>query len=95
MIRFSDPRIVALSREDAFVLHNGAGQSLDVLDGEVWLTVEGDSRDYVLATGDRFDIRGPEAVVVTTLSRDAVLFRTGASTPAVDSCPPIREPAPA
>ncbi|MFO1319636.1 MAG: DUF2917 domain-containing protein [Burkholderiales bacterium] len=93
MIRFSDPRIVALSREDAFVLQNGTGQSLDVLEGEIWLTVEGDPRDYVLAAGERFDVRGPEAIVVTALSPDAVLFRTGAAAVTAERRAPIHETA--
>lgn len=87
MIRFSDPRIVALSRDDAFVLRDGTGQSLDVLDGEVWITREGDSRDHVLSAGQRFDIPGPGVVVATPLSDSAVLVRNGASQPVAERRP--------
>lgn len=91
MIRFADPRIVALSREDAFALRNGSGQSLDVLDGEIWLTIEGDTHDYVLSAGQRFEIRDPGVVVVTPLTGNAVLMRNGAGNTVTERRTEVRE----
>jgi hypothetical protein len=48
-------------------LHGGEHLALTCVDGQLWLTCEGDARDYVLGAGDTVHVDAPGHVVVQAL----------------------------
>lgn len=53
-----------LRRGETVILAKSRGKSLHCLSGYVWVTVEGETEDYVLAPNDEFKIpRGGKVVV--------------------------------
>ncbi|QSQ28523.1 DUF2917 domain-containing protein [Pyxidicoccus parkwayensis] len=48
-------------------LHGGQHLALTCADGQLWLTREGDARDYVLGPGDTVQVDAPGHVVVQAL----------------------------
>jgi quercetin dioxygenase-like cupin family protein len=48
---------VALDRLGGLSLRNAAGAAITCLAGRLWITQEGDRRDFVLAPGESFRVR--------------------------------------
>jgi hypothetical protein len=43
------------------------GVSISCLEGDLWITQQGDSRDYMIGPGERFVVDAPGRVVVSSL----------------------------
>ncbi len=52
-------------------------QTLQIVSGSVWLTVEGEAQDYWLAAGDTFDVT-PDRLVVMEADHDACCIEASA-----------------
>lgn len=60
---------VRLARDEVWGMHTSSGEPwvLTCEEGLLWLTREGDSRDFVLRPGDVVELDGPGHVVVQAL----------------------------
>jgi DUF2917 family protein len=56
-------------------LPKGAGGHLAVLEGHVWLTLDGDPRDVVLSPGEQLFLERPEKALFSALGGDARILR--------------------
>ena len=53
-----------LRKGEILRLHQASGNRIEVLDGSIWITIDGDPRDIVLHAGQGFTLeRDPEALV--------------------------------
>lgn len=52
-------------------LAKGTGRHLAVLEGHVWLTLDGDPRDVVLSAGEHVFLERPEKALFSALDGDA------------------------
>ncbi len=50
------------------------GSAVFVVRGEVWLTQDGCTEDFVLGAGRRFDVRSAELILVSATKGDAQLY---------------------
>lgn len=48
-------------------IDDGAGTRVEVQSGAVWITEEGDQRDYFIAAGGRFTVASGRATLVSAL----------------------------
>jgi hypothetical protein len=78
---------VSLARGAAIRIREGAGSTLQVLHGSVWITEENSPRDVVLQPGQRFRLAGSGLAVIEAFS-DASIAVSGLPTAASDLPPP-------
>ena len=78
----SRSRLVALSAHEAVTVIAHRGTELRVLDGEVWITQEGDGQDYVVVAGTRY-CSGSEGSIVVSAFGTASRFTVSWTDPAV------------
>ena len=67
-----DQSTIQLTEGNLISLPDGEGSSVAVLWGSVWLTQDGDSRDYELNAGESFTIRGDGMIVISAFENSAV-----------------------
>ena len=79
---------LTLDRGKAVRVREGAGSTLEVLRGSVWITEENSPRDVVLRPGQRFRLAGSGLAVIEAFS-DASLAVFGLPTAALDPSPPL------
>jgi hypothetical protein len=70
-----------LSPGRAFAIPCGAGRRLACLDGALWVTIDSDPRDIVLAAGESLVLDLPRRALLLALGGPA-RFRLGATAPA-------------
>ncbi|MFN3566168.1 MAG: DUF2917 domain-containing protein [Burkholderiaceae bacterium] len=61
------------------------GSAVFVIRGEVWLTQDGCTEDFVVAAGRRFDVKSGELILASATKGDAQLY---IASPAVAAAPP-------
>jgi hypothetical protein len=64
-----------LDRRQTLALHEHAGHSIDCLVGSLWITLDGDRRDVVLAPGESFLIDRHGLTLVSALSDARFVLR--------------------
>ena len=64
----SRTRLVDLPAREAVTVIAHRGTELRVLEGEVWITQEGDGQDYIVMAGTRFCSGSEGSIVVSALS---------------------------
>lgn len=70
---------LVLRSRQALRLDDGGRRRITVLEGHVWITQEGDSRDIVLGAGEEFVVERPEDAVVSALDGGArIILHDGA-----------------
>lgn len=67
-----DQSTIQLTKGNLISLPDAKGSTVAVLWGSVWLTQDGDSRDYELNPGESFTIRGDGKIVVSAFENSAV-----------------------
>ena len=67
-----DLSTIQLTEGDLISLPDAKGSTVAVLWGSVWLTQNGDSRDYEVNGGESFTIRGDGRIVISAFENSAV-----------------------
>ena len=67
-----DQSTIQLTEGNLISLPDAEGSTVAVLWGSVWLTQDGDSRDYELNAGESFTIHGDGIVVISAFENSAV-----------------------
>jgi hypothetical protein len=62
---------IAVPHDRPLRVRNGYGRRIAVLEGNVWVTQDGDPRDIVLGVGEDFLFDRPAAALVSALGSDA------------------------
>jgi hypothetical protein len=78
----SRTRLFELSAREAVTVFAHRGTELRVLEGQVWITQEGDGQDYIVMAGTRFCSGSEGSIVVSALS-DASRVAVSWTDPAV------------
>lgn len=58
---------IALDKDALHRVENGFGQRIEALSGSLWITIDNDTRDIVLAAGEGFRIDGSGGVLISAL----------------------------
>lgn len=66
---------IAVRNGQPLRLEHGYGRRITVLEGHIWVTQDGDSRDIVLGAGEDFRFDRHTAAVVSALDGDARIVR--------------------
>ena len=67
-----DQSTIQLTEGNLISLPDAKGSTVAVLWGSVWLTQDGDSRDYEINAGESFTIRGNGLVIVSAFEQTAL-----------------------
>ena len=67
-----DQSTIQLTQGNLISLPDAEGSTVAVLWGSVWLTQDGDSRDYEINAGESFTIRGNGLVIVSAFENTAL-----------------------
>ena len=67
-------KVVEIGENKALSLHLPVGSAIYSVVGTLWVTQEGTTKDFVVAPGERFDVRSHSQIVVTALQGAAVAF---------------------
>ena len=67
---------LTLARGKALVVREGAGSTLQVLQGSVWVTEENNPRDFVLQPGQRLRLAGSGLAIIEAFSDAALVLST-------------------
>jgi len=71
----------ALGKREVFSLAGRRGLTVRVTQGRVWLTRDGDIRDYVLSAGEAMELETSGSVVLFGLTEASFQFHTPARAP--------------
>jgi len=63
---------VSLPRRAVFAVPDGAGVGIECRSGAVWVTLDRDLRDIVLAPGERFEASGHRPMLVSALEASCI-----------------------
>jgi len=63
---------VSLPTRSIFAVPDGAGVGIECRSGSVWVTLDNDPRDIVLAPGERFEGTGHRRVLVSALESSCI-----------------------
>ncbi|MGQ0752419.1 MAG: DUF2917 domain-containing protein [Betaproteobacteria bacterium] len=64
-------RLVKLSAREAVTITAHRGTEVRVIEGQVWITQEGDGEDYIVAAGTRFCSGAAGSIVASALSESS------------------------
>ncbi len=67
MNTLTTPTRITLERRELMALDNADGARIECLSGELWITMEGDAGDIVLAGGDTFTFSGTPRAFISAL----------------------------
>ena len=67
-----DQSTIQLTKGNLISLPDAEGSTVAVLWGSVWLTQDGDSRDYELNAGESFTIRGDGLILISAFENTAL-----------------------
>ena len=67
-----DQSTFQLTQGNLISLPNAEGSTVAVLWGKVWLTQDGDRRDYELNAGESFTIRGDGLILISAFENTAL-----------------------
>ena len=90
---FEPTRIhVTLPKRTVFAVPDAAGVAIECRSGSVWITLDHDRRDIVLAAGERFDGDVHQRALVSALERACIAVSS--ERPVALPLPALAEPAP-
>lgn len=84
---------VSLPTRSVFAVPDGAGVGIECRSGSVWVTLDHDPRDIVLAPGDRFEGTDHRRVLVSALESSCITV-SDAQPAAMPLPAPVRRPSP-
>ncbi|MET3442292.1 hypothetical protein ABIC94_003076 [Variovorax paradoxus] len=84
---------VSLPTRSIFAVPDGAGVGIECRSGSVWVTLDHDPRDIVLAPGDRFEGTDHRRVLVSALESSCITV-SHAQPAAMPLPAPVRRPSP-
>lgn len=84
---------VSLPIRSIFAVPDGAGVGIECRSGSVWVTLDDDPRDIVLAPGDRFEGTDHRRVLVSALESSCITV-SHAQPAAMPLPAPVRRPSP-
>ena len=67
-----DQSTIQLTKDNLISLPDAEGSTVAVLWGSVWLTQDGDRRDYEVNAGESFTIRGDGLIVISAFENSAL-----------------------
>lgn len=59
--------VMEMSRGSLLLIEHGRGMQIELWDGELWVTQEGDSRDYLIGPGAKFRLEREGIVLANSL----------------------------
>jgi hypothetical protein len=75
----------SLAKRELLALSHAQGVVVDCLDGEIWITADGEAGDLILGAGERARLAGSTHVIVSALRPSLV-----AAAPCVAAASPVR-----
>ena len=72
-----------LGKHESIRLHDAAGTRVRTLRGELWITQDGDPKDYFLPTGEELIVAVPGLVLIQALEPAEVVLREPCAAPSI------------